>query len=199
MVGSKSKARAGGGLVKESPEHERFTEQASNVLFFAQYYSSPRRPLPIEPEHMLLALLLVDPRLFQLVSPNGSADVATISSELKAFNPTRRKPWLAAEPPPLSTSSQAVVASAAEECRRLGHSCIGTEHLLLALIKSREPGSSGGQGPSRASVILHQVGLTVERVTGEVQAGSITPQEGQDGSHRLIGERRSSDNPKMRK
>src|SRR5260370_20400318 len=73
----------------EKTESEQFTEKANGVLFSAWYYSSPRGPSPVEPEHLLLALLLVDPQLFRLLSPTRKHQIKDIINDLKAFNPRR--------------------------------------------------------------------------------------------------------------
>jgi len=158
----------------EKTESEQFTEKANGVLFSAWYYSSPRGPSPVKPEHILLALLLVDPELFRLLSPTGKDQIEDIRSDLKAFNPRRRKSWGSEKgPPPLSPSSTEIIALAASWSRRLGHDYIGTEHLLLGLIESRTSGLSGEKLPSRVSEILTSRGFSVERVEAEVRAGTI--------------------------
>jgi ATP-dependent Clp protease ATP-binding subunit ClpC len=54
----------------------------------------------------------------------------------------------------------AVVMIAQQETRRLGHSFVGTEQLLLGLI---------GEGTSIASQVLSEMGLTLENVQSEVE------------------------------
>lgn len=156
----------------EKTESERFTERANGVLLAAWYYSSPRRPSPVEPEHILLALLLDDLELFRLLSPTGKDQIEDIRSDLKAFNPRRRKSWRG-QKPPLSSPSTEVIALAETWRRRLGCDSIGAEHLLLALIESTTSGSSGEKLPSRVSEILTSRGFSVERVEAKVRAGIL--------------------------
>jgi ATP-dependent Clp protease ATP-binding subunit ClpA len=156
----------------EEIESERFTEKANGVLLSAWYYSSPRGPSPVEPEHILLALLLVDPELFRLLAPTGKDQIEDIRSDLKAFNPRRRKSWRG-QKPPLSSSSTEVIALAESWSRSLACDRIGTEHLLLGLIESRTSGLSEEKLPSRVSNILTSRGFSAERVEAQARAGTI--------------------------
>lgn len=170
-------------------EEHNLTERARDVLFYAKYYSSPDKPRPVKAEHILLAMLLVDPRLFQLLSGQESDEVlANLKHELKAFDPAIRKSWQATEPPPLSAEAEQIIALAVEESKRLGHSRTGTEHLLLGLVKTQvsEPGAESE--PSEAGKILRARGFSVESVTSQLQTGSLTPQSGQGYRSSMIGE-----------
>ena len=68
-----------------------------------------------------------------------------------------------------------VVVRAQEDARRLGHSYIGSEHLLLAAAGASEP----------AGVVLRDQGVTPERVEAEmvriIGLGSTDPLRGLDG------------------
>ena len=163
-------------------EELKLTERAEDVLFFAKYYSSPYGPSPVKPEHILLALLVVDPDLFQvLAAATGTADAGTaLRDDLKAFDPPNRKSWVSSTGhPPLSAAAKHVVKLAADASRQLRHNHIGTEHLLLGLIESQLPDQTGNPAPSQVSDILRSRGFSVERITAQIQAGSPTPQSGQ--------------------
>src|SRR5713226_1665821 len=161
-------------------EEHSLTERARDVLFNAQYYSSPDKPRPVEPEHMLLALLGVDPDLFQVLLATQTDEVITaLRDDLKAFDPPNRKSWLSSTgPPPPSSAANQVIRLAADESKRLGHTHIGTEHLLLGLIRSRVSELTDESAPSRVSEILRERGFSIELVTAQVRAGSLTPQSG---------------------
>jgi hypothetical protein len=161
-------------------EEHSLTERVRDVLFHAQYYSSPYRPCPIEPEHILLALLGVDPDLFQVLSATETDEVITaLRDDLKAFDPPNRKSWLSSTgPPPLSSAANQVIRLAADESKRLGHTHIGTEHLLLGLTKSRVSELTNESAASRVSEILRERGFSIELVKAQVKAGSLTPQSG---------------------
>lgn len=76
-------------------EELRLTERARGVIFNAQYYSSPYGPCPVQAEHILLALLLVDPKLFQVLLAAESDEVITaLKDDLKALTPPNRKSWV---------------------------------------------------------------------------------------------------------
>src|SRR5687768_10469436 len=123
-------------------EEHILSEKLRNVLFHAQYYSSPCAPCPIKPEHLLLALLATDPDLFRKLSGIATNDVIdTLRDDLQTFDPPERKPWLATEPPPLSVAAKHVLRLATESSNSLDHSYVGTEHLLLGLLKHQVPDS----------------------------------------------------------
>lgn len=161
-------------------EELRLTERAQDVLFNAQYCSSPYGPCPVQPAHILLALLGVDPDLFQVLSASETDEVITaLRDDLRAFDPPDRKSWLSTTGhPPLSSAAKHIVRLATDESKRLGHNHIGTEHLLLGLTESQVSDETGESVPSPVSEILRARGFSVESVTAQVQTGSLTPQFG---------------------
>ena len=56
--------------------------------------------------------------------------------------------------------ARAVMATANREAQRFGHSCIGTEHIFLGLLRE-----SGGRG----AAILKQKGVDIEGMLGEIE------------------------------
>lgn len=159
-------------------EELKLTERARDVIFNAQFCSSPYGPSPVKLEHILLALLGVDPDLFQVLSSTETDEVITaLRHDLKAFDPSDRKSWQG-EIPPLSSDARLVVRLAEDESKSFGHAQIGTEHLLLGLIKSQSSEQTGESAPSPVSEILRARGFTAESVTAQVQTGSLTPQAG---------------------
>ncbi|MBS3984279.1 MAG: ATP-dependent Clp protease ATP-binding subunit [Selenomonadales bacterium] len=69
---------------------------------------------------------------------------------------------------PLTPGAQQVIATAEEYARKLGHTLIGTEHLLLGVVATLT-GDSGSE--------LANLGLTIERVQTEVE-GIVGPGTG---------------------
>ncbi|SRR5579884_1523128 len=63
-----------------------------------------------------------------------------------------------------------------EEARRLQHSYIGTEHLLLGLL--REGGGIAARGLRNLGVELEQARLRVEQITGVGEPGNVVQQPG---------------------
>jgi ATP-dependent Clp protease ATP-binding subunit ClpC len=110
---------------------ERYTERARRALFFARWEVSQRGASAIGTEHILLGVLR-DPKglVERLVSPE---QIAVIQLDIDQRSP-RRAPVPSHIELPFTDETQRVLHSSAEEADALGHSYIGTEHLLLGLL-----------------------------------------------------------------
>jgi hypothetical protein len=115
---------------------ERYTEQARRVIFFARYEASHYGSPHIEPEHLVLALCRERPPLGRQFF--GSRDSLRAFREevesQRAIGPRR----LESVEVPLSAASQRVLMCAAEEADRLSHQDIGTEHILLSILREEK-------------------------------------------------------------
>jgi len=114
---------------------ERYTEQARRVIFFARYEASRLGCPNIETEHLLLGLLREDePLANRFLSHAG---VESIRQQIEGHTAVREKVSTSVDLP-LSHECKRVLAFAAEEAVRLNHVHIGTEHLLLGLLREEE-------------------------------------------------------------
>jgi ATP-dependent Clp protease ATP-binding subunit ClpC len=130
---------------------ERYTEKARRVVFFARYEASQFGGQYIDSSHLLLGLLREDrPLLAGLVRRDELFENAAV---LLGLEESAEKVSTSVDIP-LSHEAKRVLAYAAEEAERLGHSYIGTSHLLLGLL--REP------GPVRE--LLEKEGLQLQAV-----------------------------------
>jgi ClpA/ClpB-like protein len=110
---------------------ERYTEKARRVIFFSRYEASQYGSPCIETEHLLLGLLREDKRIFlRLKFENAEA----VRREIDARSP-KRPTFPTSVDLPLTNESKRVLAYAAEEAERLENPHIGTEHLLLGLLR----------------------------------------------------------------
>ena len=112
---------------------ERYTEKARRVIFFARYEASQFGSPCIETEHLLLGLLREDKALANRFL-RSSASVESIRKQIEAHTTLREKVSTSVDLP-LSHECKRVLAYAAEEAERLNHKHIGTEHLLLGLLR----------------------------------------------------------------
>ncbi len=117
---------------------ERYTEKARRVIFFARFEASQSGSEAIETEHILLGLLRIDGGPTTRFFRNPEANIETIREKLKASADPRERVSASIDMP-LSDAAKRALAFAAEESELLGHHHIGTEHLLLGLL--REEGS----------------------------------------------------------
>ncbi len=112
---------------------ERYTEKARRVIFFARYEASQYGSPYIETEHLLLGLLREDRALMKQFL--GQSDTASeIRAEIERHIPPRERISTSIEVP-LTSDSKKILNSAAEEAERLAHRHIGTEHLLLGILR----------------------------------------------------------------
>ncbi len=128
---------------------ERYTERARRVIFFARYEASQLGSRTIETEHLLLGLIRENNGLTGKLLARADIDPDAIRSEIQARTEVREKISTSVEIP-LSVESKRVLAYAAEEAEKMLHKYIGTEHILLGLLREKK---------SLASRILVEKGM----------------------------------------
>jgi len=117
---------------------ERYTERARRVIFFARYEASQLGSNSIETEHLLLGLIREGKGLTSRLFTKGQLSMDGIRKEIEGRNTYREKVSTSVDIP-LSDESKRVLSFASEEAERMLHNYIGTEHILLGLM--REEGS----------------------------------------------------------
>ena len=115
---------------------ERYTEKARRVIFFARYEASQFGSPYIESEHLLLGLIREDKALANRFLRSHAA-IESIRKQIEAHTQVREKVSTSVDLP-LSHECKRVLAYAAEEAERLSHKHIGTEHLLLGLLREEK-------------------------------------------------------------
>lgn len=136
---------------------ERYTEKARRVIFFARYEASQYGSPYIETEHLLLGLLREDSAIAQRLLGEANAEKG-IRSEIERHITSRERFPTSVEVP-LASESKKVLNLAGEEADRLGHRHIGTEHLLLGLLRLEG---------SLASKILKAKGVDLAMLRGQM-------------------------------
>jgi ATP-dependent Clp protease ATP-binding subunit ClpC len=137
---------------------ERYTEKARRVIFFARYEASQFGAPAIEPEHLLLGLMREDKTLTSRFFPRTQISIESIRKEIEGRTLLREKISTSVELP-LAPETKRVLAYAHEESDRLQHRHIGTEHLLLGLLREER---------SMAADILYERGLRLVSVREEI-------------------------------
>jgi ATP-dependent Clp protease ATP-binding subunit ClpC len=112
---------------------EKYTEKARRVIFFARYEASQFGSPYIETEHLLLGLLREDKALTNRFLP-GQGKVEAIRKQIENHTIVREKVSTSVDMP-LSNDAKEVLGDATEEAEHLSHRHIGTEHLLLGLLR----------------------------------------------------------------
>src|SRR5256886_7573698 len=148
---------------------ERYTEKARRVIFFARYEASQFGAPAIEPEHLLLGLMREDKTLAGRFFPRAQITIESIRREIEGRTILRERIPTSVELP-LAPETKRVLHFSNDESDRLQHRHIGTEHLLLGLLREER---------SMAAQILFERGLRLAAVRDE-----IARQSGADARHR---------------
>lgn len=145
---------------------ERYTEKARRTIFFARYEASQYGSPFIETEHLLLGLLREEKVNLRKLAGQSMPDAEQrIRAEVHARTVKREQTSTTVDLP-LSNESKRVLAYAAEEAELLRDRHIGTEHLLLGLLRETK---------SMAAEILHQFGFTLEAARTRFQGTEPSP------------------------
>ena len=137
---------------------ERFTEKARQVVFWARFEASQFASPYIETEHLLLGLLRVDKALAHRLLGTTSSESIRQQVEARVVRGGEAIPT--SVDLPLSHECKRVLAYGAEEAE-LKHKHIGTDHLLLGLLREEN---------NLAATLLREHGLKLVRVR-EILAG----------------------------
>jgi len=119
------------GVMQVAADQLPFTHRAKNVLEYAQEEMSDLGKKALGAEHVVLGLLRegggVTAQAFRELGITLEKARAKLAKPEQAPEP--------ALPDRLTERAQALLASAQDEARRLGHDAVGTEELLLALAR----------------------------------------------------------------
>src|SRR6187455_3300630 len=137
---------------------ERYTERARRVIFFARYEASQLGSNSIETEHLLLGLIREGKGLTSRIFSKSHMSMETIRKEIEGRALYRDKVSTSVDIP-LSPESKRVLSFAAEEAERMLHNYIGTEHVLLGLMREEKSVAAG---------ILSEKGMRLSAVREEI-------------------------------
>jgi len=139
---------------------ERYTERARRVIFFGRYEASQFGTPVIEPEHLLLALLREEKNLIgTLLGNKPLVSPEFIRKQIESQIPKAKKISTSVDLP-LAPATQRVLANAHEESDRLNHKHIGTEHIVLGLLREEQ---------SFSASLLVEAGLSLESVRQRIR------------------------------
>jgi len=150
----------------------RFTEKAQKALIYAQEEARALGHNYVGTEHMLLGLLREEDGIAAKVLKNMGADIDSVREEV--VNLVGKGNFNFNEGFGYTPRTKRVMELSFYEARNLGHNYIGTEHLLLGLLR---------EGEGVAARVLMDLGIDLQRARDEVikmlkEEGS-SPQKGQ--------------------
>ncbi len=165
---------------------EWYTEGARRTIFFGRYEASQYGSEFIETEHLLLGLLREDGQLFTALLK--AADVDAIRKEIDSQLQRRGKVSVTVDMP-LTNTSKRVLTCAAQEADGLGHRHIGTEHLLLGLL--REPDTLAARTLLRYGFELEAARRKIAEIhprekSPAARSSHILPLEQAQGFHEVV-------------
>jgi len=135
---------------------EKFTERARRVLTLAQEEAQHFSHSYIGTEHILLGLVREEEGVAARVLVNLGVVLSKVRSAVEFIIGRGEKP--SGDEIGLSPRAKRVIELAIDEARHLGHNYIGTEHLLLGLLR---------EGEGIAASVLDSFGITLERARAE--------------------------------
>jgi len=136
---------------------ERFTDRARRVVVLAQEEARMLEHNYIGTEHLLLGLIHEGDGVGAKALRALDVDLDTLRREVEALVGRGQQP--ASGHIPFTPQAKRALELALRESVQLGHDYIGTEHLLLGIIRQ-------GEGP--AAQVLQQRGIELDRVRQEV-------------------------------
>ena len=135
---------------------EKFSEQARKVLTMAQEEAQNLSHSYIGTEHILLGLMREEEGVAAKVLVSLGVSLSKLRSAVESVIGRGEEPGTGETG--LTPGAKRVIELAIDEARQLGHNYIGTEHLLLGLLR---------EGKGIAVDVLDSFGVTLERARAE--------------------------------
>jgi len=146
---------------------ERFTDRARKVILLAKEEAKRLNHDYVGSEHILLGLIREGEGVAAVALQELGLDLNTIRLYVEKLAKAGPDTLLVGEIP-FTPKAKKVIDFAVDEARRLNHNYLGTEHLLLGLLRDTE---------GIASQVLLNLGLDLAKVRQEVMnlLGEVTP------------------------
>ena len=148
---------------------DKFTDRARKVLTLAQDEAQRFNHNYIGTEHLLLGLVREGEGVAARVLENMNVELAKVRTAVEFIIGRGDRPVVGEVG--LTPRAKRVIELAIDEARRLGHNYIGTEHLLLGLVR---------EGEGIAAGVLESLGVNLDKVRHGVirvlsQSSSVGP------------------------
>ena len=136
---------------------DKFTDRARKVLTLAQDEAQRFNHNYIGTEHLLLGLVREGEGVAARVLENMDVELPKVRTAVEFIIGRGDRPVVGEVG--LTPRAKRVIELAIDEARRLGHNYIGTEHLLLGLVR---------EGEGIAAGVLESLGVNLDKVRHEV-------------------------------
>ena len=142
---------------REMDRFDKFTDRARKVLTLAQDEAQRFNHNYIGTEHLLLGLVREGEGVAARVLENMNVELPKVRTAVEFIIGRGDRPVVGEVG--LTPRAKRVIELAIDEARRLGHNYIGTEHLLLGLVR---------EGEGIAAGVLESLGVNLDKVRHEV-------------------------------
>jgi ATP-dependent Clp protease ATP-binding subunit ClpC len=137
--------------------HDKFTDRVRKVIYYAREEASRLQHDAIGTEHLLLGLLREGEGIAATVLRNLNLDLDEIRQAVEKLV-AHTGGTLTIGEIPFTSNAKKVLELAVDEARQMGHNYVGTEHLLLGLIR---------EGEGVAAKVLAEMGVDRKKVREE--------------------------------
>ncbi|MGD9401402.1 MAG: ATP-dependent Clp protease ATP-binding subunit [bacterium] len=138
--------------------HDKFTDRVRRVMFLAREEAARLHHDYIGTEHLLLGIVREGEGLAATIVTNLGIDLDVIRRTIESMVPSSSGSVTIGEIP-FTPRAKRVLELSVEEAKNLQHNYVGTEHLLLGLIR---------EGEGIAARVLLEFGADFKRVKDEV-------------------------------
>jgi ATP-dependent Clp protease ATP-binding subunit ClpA len=154
---------------------ERFTQRARRVMSLAQEEAERLQHGALDTQHLLFGLTFESGGVAGRVLQETGINREIVRDMVSRMAPTNT--YHSGEPPILSEGTKRALELGVDEARRMGHHYIGTEHLLLGLVRLSEGG---------AIEILKRNGISPEEIRRQtrrvLQESPLRPKPPDEGT-----------------
>ncbi len=155
---------------------QRFTERARRVVLLGQEEAGKMNSSHVGTEHLLLGLIRENEGVAAQVLHKMGVSLERVRLEIEdEVEPSEEG---VSSEPKLTPRAKRALELAADEARRMHHNSIGTEHLLLALLREKD---------GVAANVLRKLGLNLEETRRQVleYLGPEAPPSGPSNPHAM--------------
>lgn len=156
---------------------EKFTVKSQEALQKSAEIAMGNQQQAIEPGHLLKAILETDENVVSFLLKKFGVNRATFSNDLEGV--IQSYPRVSGQQPYLSSATNAVLQQAEKELSALGDEFIAVEHLLLALLSTKD----------KIGAILKQNGFDHKNLLGaikELRGGSRVTDQNAEAKYKSL-------------
>jgi len=168
--------RVGVNIASKNQFGDKFTDQARKVLSLASEEARRYHHTSIGTEHVLLAIMSEGEGIAVKALAQFQVQPSEVRAQIETLHPAGEQP-VGNGQVGMTAQGKESIELAVQEARSLGHHYLGTEHLLLGILREeREP---GGQVLRKSGVTLDKARELVKQLLAAEQTTNVSEQEQQ--------------------